>query len=230
VAQETIHSIRFPNESAEYRFKRDELLREEIELRRHIERVAAQRRALPLGGQIPEDYVFEEIHNGEKRQVRLSELFRPGQKSLVVYSYMYGPEQQTPCTSCTSIVDALNGEVPHIADQVNMVFVGNSPIERLMEFVNGRGWKNVRMVSAADNTYSRDYHGVDEDGDSFPNLNVFTKSDGQIYHTYATELLFGPKDPGQDRRHVDMMWPMWNVLDYTPEGRGEDWYPKLSYN
>jgi predicted dithiol-disulfide oxidoreductase (DUF899 family) len=228
MAQMLIHNTTFPNETPAYRQKRDELLRAEMELRKQIDSVAALRRALPLGGEVPEDYEFTEIRDGAERKVRLSELFGPGRNTLVVYSFMLGPEQEKPCASCTSIVDALNGELPHIQDQVNMVFVGRSPIDRLAELVKRRDWKNVRMISAAGNTYSRDYQGEDEDGDSRPALNVFTKRDGKIYHTYCSELMFAPHEAGMDPRHVDMMWPLWNVLDYTPEGRG-DWYPKLGY-
>ena len=69
--------------------------------------------------------------------------------------------------------------------------------------------------------------GFAEDGDQLPALNVFTRSDRRIHHFYNTELLYVPPEPGQDGRHVDMIWPLWNLFDLTPEGRGEDWYPKL---
>lgn len=60
-------------------------------------------------------------------------------------------------------------------------------------------------------------------------LNVFTRSDGTIHHAYGAELQFAPTEPKQNGRHVDAIWPLWNLLDYTPEGRGTDWNPKLTY-
>ena len=232
-ALKSIHGKRFPGESAEYRAARDRLLREEMELRRSVEAVAALRRGLPPGGPVPQDYLFEEgspdlTENQTVRQVRMSELFRSW-TSLVVYSFMYGPKMEVPCPSCTSILDGLNGSAPHVAQRVNLVVVAKSPIHRIRAFARGRGWRNLRLLSSADNNYNRDYHGEDEKGAQWPILNVFVKRDGVIRHFWASELLFAPADPGQNQRHVDLIWPLWNVLDATPEGRGKDWHPKLSY-
>jgi predicted dithiol-disulfide oxidoreductase (DUF899 family) len=221
-----MHTTRFPGESAEYRAARDELLRAEVDLRRRSEDVARLRRALPLGGRAAEDYAFETL-DGKTR--RLSELFAPGKASLVVYSYMFGPSQKSPCSSCTSILDALDGEAPHITQRVNLAVVAKSPPARIREVANGRGWRNLQLLSSANNSYNTDYHAESESGDQLPVLNVFVKRDDGIYHTYATELLFSPSDPGQDSRHVDAIWPLWNVFDYTPDGRGEKWNPKLAY-
>ena len=85
------------------------------------------------------------------------------------------------------------------------------------------------MLSSANNTYNRDYHGEDADEDQIPALNVFVKRDGAIHHFYNTELLYASSEPGQDSRHVDSIWPLWNLFDETPEGRGQDWNPKLAY-
>jgi predicted dithiol-disulfide oxidoreductase (DUF899 family) len=232
-ALKSIHGKRLPGESAEYRAARDRLLREEMELRRSIERVAGLRRALPSGGPVPQDYLFEEgapdLESQTVRQVRLSELFRSGWTSLVVYSFMYGPKMEVPCPMCTSMLDGLNGNAPHLAQRTNLVVVAKSPIHRIRAFARGRGWRNLRLLSSADNSYNRDYHGEDEKGAQWPMLNVFVKRDGVVRHFWASELLFAPGDPGQNPRHVDLVWPLWNVLDFTPEGRGKDWYPKLSY-
>jgi predicted dithiol-disulfide oxidoreductase (DUF899 family) len=228
---DTIHQSRFPNETPEYRSVRDALLRSEMELRRQLEAVAAERRKLPLGGELKEDYVFEEADaSGAPRKVRFSELFAPGQDTLLVYSYMYGPEMDEPCTSCTSILDGLDGEAPHVRDKVSFAVVAKSPLARIREVARTRGWRNLRLLSSAGNSYNHDYHGEDAGGDQIPNLNVFVRRDGRIYHSYATELLFAPPEKGQDGRHVDLVWPLWNLFDYTPEGRGTDWYPKLSYS
>jgi len=227
---ESRHSVRFPGESEAYRSARNELLEEEIVLRRHIEAVAAKRRSLPLGGEVPEDYVFDEQGEDEAGgPVRLSELFADGKDTLIVYSYMYGPQMKQPCVACTSILDALDGEAPHVTQRVNLAVVAKSPIERIRQFTDERGWRNLRLLSSANNTYNRDYHGELPDGSQMPMLNVFVRRDGRIYHFYYTELLFAPADPGQDERHVDSIWPLWNLFDLTPEGRGEKWYPRLSY-
>jgi predicted dithiol-disulfide oxidoreductase (DUF899 family) len=227
---ESRHSVRFPGESQAYRAARDELLDAEIELRRQTEAVAAKRRNLPLGGEVPEDYVFDEqSDDGTVRQVRLSELFADGKDTLIVYSYMYGPQVAAPCVMCTSILDALDGEAPHVVQRVNLAVVAKSPIERVRQFARERGWRNLRLLSSARNTYNRDYQGELPDGSQMPALNVFVRRDGRVHHFYATEALFVPADPGQNQRHVDSIWPLWNLFDLTPEGRGENWYPRLSY-
>jgi predicted dithiol-disulfide oxidoreductase (DUF899 family) len=223
------HSVRFPGESESYRAARNELLDAEIQLRRNIEAVARMRRNLPLGGELAEDYVFDEAGDGSERKVRLFELFAEGQDTLIIYSFMYGPKMAQPCVSCTSILDALDGEAPHVTERASLAVVAKSPIAPIMEFANGRGWRNLRLLSSADNTYNHDYHAESPEGDQLPALNVFVQRDGMIHHFYNTELLYAPVEPGQDGRHVDLIWPLWNLFDFTPEGRGEKWYPRLSY-
>lgn len=228
------HSIHFPNEIASYRESRDRLLEAEIRLRKNIEEVAALRRSLPLGGEVAQDYVFIEGSSDLQdshtdRKVRLSELFRPEQNTLAIYSYMYGPNMKEPCTSCTSILDGLNGASPHINQRISFVAVAKSPLQRIRAIARERGWKNLRILSSEGSSYNHDYQGENAKGDQTPSLNVFTRRDGRIYHFYNTELMFAPKESGQDGRHVDMIWPLWNMFDYTPEGRGTNWYPKLRY-
>ncbi len=230
--QEPLHAIRFPSETDEYRQARNELLQAEIELRRQLEAVAAQRRRLPLGGQVPTDYSFEECASGtdSTRTVRLSDLFENGKDSLVLYSFMYGPAMEAACPSCTSIIDALDGEAPHIMQRVNLAIVAKSPIQRFREHARARGWRNLRLLSSAKTTYNRDYHGEEPDGSQNPIATVFVRRDGKLHHFYSTELFFTPTDPAQNMRHVDLIWPLWNTLDLTPEGRGSDWYPRLEYS
>jgi predicted dithiol-disulfide oxidoreductase (DUF899 family) len=229
-----LHSTRFPGESAAYRSARDKLLQAEIDLRRSVEQVAALRRALPPGGEIAQDYVFDEgapdlRDENTVRQVRLSELFSPDKDSLIVYSFMYGPKMKAPCPNCSSILDSMNGASPHVTQRANLVVVAQSPIERLRTFARGRGWNNLRLLSSANNGYNHDYQGENAEGDPTPALNVFTRRDGNIRHFTCSELMFVPSEEGQDPRHVDMIWPLWNLLDFTPEGRGSGWYPKLKY-
>jgi predicted dithiol-disulfide oxidoreductase (DUF899 family) len=223
-----LHDARFPGESDAYRAARNELLEAEIALRRQTEAVAAQRRALPPGGPVPEDYVFAE--GEDARPVRLSELF--GDKpTLLLYSYMYGPAMAQPCPMCTAMLDGLEGQAHHIGPRAAVAVVAASPIARLRALGQSRGWERLRLISSSDNSYSHDYHGEAADGSQHPMLNVFTRSaDGTVRHSYATELMFVPGDPGQNQRHIDPIWPLWNVLDLTPEGRGASTFPKLSYD
>ena len=218
------YSKRFPNESDEYRTARNALLEEEMQLRAHIEHIAEKRKLLPKGGQLKEDYEF----SGESGKVKFSELFSPDKNSLVVYSMMFDPADDVPCPLCTSIVDGLDGQAPHISDKVNFVVIAKAPIEKILHFSQRRGWDKIRFLSSYHNAYNRDYH-AEENGQQMPMLNVFEKNDGQIYHYYGSELLFAPAEKGQDPRHVDLLWPLWNIFDLTPEGRGIDWYPKISY-
>src|SRR5476651_766928 len=97
--------VRFRNESADYRKARTALLAEEIDLRRHIERVAEQRRALPPGGAVAKDYRFE----GERGPAAFADLFA-GKQTLVIYTYMFGPQRKRPCPMCTSLLSAWEGE------------------------------------------------------------------------------------------------------------------------
>lgn len=230
----TLHSTRFPGETPQYREARDKLLQAEMALRRQLEDVAALRRQLPSGGAVPEDYIFEEgapdLNDTQSvTRVPLSELFAADKNTLIIYSYMFGPAMKAPCVSCTSILDGLNGTAPHVRQRVSFAVAAKSPLQRIREVARSRGWANLRIVSSHNNTYNRDYHGENEKGDQLPSLNVFTRRDGKIYHFYNTELLFAPPEKGMDGRHVDLIWPLWNLFDFTPEGRGTDWYPKLSY-
>jgi predicted dithiol-disulfide oxidoreductase (DUF899 family) len=215
--------MKFPNEGKAYRTARAKLLREEIALRKHIEKVAAARRKLPLGGKVPQDYVFE----AEEGRVKMSELFRNGD-TLVAYSFMYGPNMAAPCPMCSSMLDALNGNAKHIAQRTNLVVIAKSSIGRILEFARARGWSNLRLLSSAGNTYNRDYRGEDAGGAQWPMMNVFVRRKGVVRHSWASEMMGAKADPGQNDRHVDLLWPLWNVLDLTPEGRGKDWYPKLT--
>ena len=214
--------MKFANEGKAYRTARNKLLRAEIALRRRVEQLAALRRKLPVGGAVPEDYAFE----SESGPVRLSQLFERGD-TLVAYSFMYGPKMARPCPMCSSMLDGLNGNAGHIAERTNLVVIAKSPLPRILEFARERGWSKLRFISSANNTYNRDYHGEGPDGSQWPMMNVFVRRKGAIRHFWASEMLAAKSDPRQNARHVDTTWPLWNLLDLTPEGRGKDWYPKL---
>ena len=100
--------LRYPNETREYREARDSLLKDEQELVDKVKLVAERRRSLPLGGLLKEDYVFQWGNDGKLgKRVKFSELF--GDKnSLLLYSWMYGPNWDHPCPSCTSLVDGFD--------------------------------------------------------------------------------------------------------------------------
>lgn len=214
--------MNFPNESSAYRSARNKLLNAEKVLRRKVEAVAALRRKLPQGGAVPEDYAFD----GQEGPVRFSELFVNGD-TLIAYSFMYGTNAVHPCPMCSSMLDALDGNARHIAQRTNLVVIAKSPYARVAEFARARGWRKLRLLSSAGNSYNRDYHGEGPDGSQWPMLNVFVRRKGVIRHFWGSELLAAKSEPGQNGRHVDMLWPLWNALDLTPEGRGKDWYPKL---
>ncbi|HEY3050506.1 MAG TPA: DUF899 family protein [Gaiellaceae bacterium] len=241
-------SVTFPGESADYRAARDRLLAEEIELRRAMEAVAAARRQLPPGGVVPEDYVFQGVGpDGAPTDVKLSELFEPGRDSLVIYSFMFPrdpgdkrpgpatgqtallPLEEGPCPSCVALLDQLDGAAEHASQHVNLAVVAKAPLARIRTFAEERGWRRLRLLSSAGNAYNRDYLAETAEGAQRPMLNVFHRDAETIRHFWGSELFYAPTDPGQDPRHVGTLEPLWNLFDFTPEGR-PDWDEQLSYS
>lgn len=218
------HDRRFPNDSDDYRKARLALLAEEIDLRRHIERVAEQRRSLPPGGAVAQNYLFI----GADGPVRFSELFA-GNSTLVTYNWMFGAKREQPCPMCTSLLGGLNGEMPDILQRVAFAVIATSPFERMTAFAKQRGWQHLRLYSSADNDFNRDYVFEKPGGDDNAAFNVFTKQGETIRHSWGDEMGFETADPGQDPRGAPDPMPLWTVLDMTPQGRGTDWYPKLAY-
>ena len=216
------NKTRHPNESAEYRRAREALLTEEIELRRHIERVAEMRRALPPGGEVTRAYEF----SGESGKVTLPELFG-NKQTLVIYSYMFGPQREKPCPMCTSFMSTWEAKLPDIEQRIAFAFVARSPIERLIEAKKARGWTRHKVYSDTSGDYTRDY--VSATDADMPGYSVFTRRDGVIRHFWSGEMGQTMADPGQDPRGAPDFDPLWTLLDTTPEGRGKDWYPKLEY-
>ena len=218
------NKVRFPNESAEYRRARQELLAEELELRRHIERVAELRRALPPGGEVKKQYQFQ----SERGPVSFADLFGDKQ-ALVVYSYMFGPNRERPCPMCTSLLSAWDGEAQDIEQNVALAVIVQSPLEKVLAFTKARGWRNLKLYSDTSGEYSKDYQANTPEYDDTAAINVFTRRDGVIRHFWAGEMGFDQADPGQDPRGAPDLMPIWTVLDCTPEGRRPDWYPSLEY-
>lgn len=219
-----LNTVRLPNESAEYRRARNDLLAAEIELRRHIEQVAELRRALPPGGEVKKKYQFQ----GERGPVSFAELFGDKQ-TLVVYSFMYGPDRSRPCPMCTSMLSAWDGEAQDIEQNVALAIVAQSPIERLTAFKQERGWRNLKLYSDTAGEYSKDYYANTPEFADTAAINVFTRRDGIVRHFWAGEMGNDQSDPGQDPRGAPDLMPIWTVLDCTPEGRKADWYPSLEY-
>ena len=235
----TLQHLTMPGESAGYRVARNKLLAEEMGLRRQVESVAALRRALPAGGTVAQDYLFD----GEDGPLKLSDLFKPGIDTLAIYSFMYGPERELPCTGCTHFLDGLDGMAQHITQRMNLAVVAKSPLPRLMALARARRWRALPLLSTHGNTYDHDYFGdssglpdavrkqqdfkTGEEWD-MPMLNVFQRNGNVINHFWGSEILFMPAEPGQEYRHNDALDSLWNMLDLTPEGRG-DFQPQLSY-
>ncbi len=214
----------YPNDSDEYRRARTALLAEEIELRRHIERVAAQRRALPPGG-LAADYEFRD-QNG--KTVGWDALFG-SHDTLVTYFWMYGPQRERPCPMCTAFLGAMDTPSRDIQQRVAMAVIGRSPVERQLAVARERGWKHLKFFATVGDRFARDYRGLAPNGDEWPALDVWIKRDGRVLHFWGSEL-GGAADPGQDPRGAPDPTPLWNILDLTPGGRGTDWYPKLDYD
>lgn len=240
--------VEFPGESPEYRAARDRLLQQEVELRRAMEAVASARRQLPPGGVVPQDYVFHtQGPHGDPVEVRLSELFAPGKDSLLIYSMMFPrdpgddrpgpirgqtallPLAESPCPSCTSLLDQLDGAVEHVSQHLNLVVAAKAAPGRVAAFARERGWRRLRMLSSAGTSYNRDYLAESAAGEQRPMLNVFHRDGDTIRHFWSSELFYAPADPGQDPRHLGTLEPVWNLFDLTLEGRPRDWDEQLSY-
>ncbi len=202
--------LRYPNESREYRDARDALLKDEQELIEKVKSVAEKRRNLPLGGQLKDDYVFQWAIDGKVgKSVKFSELF--GDKNtLLLYSFMFGPNWDNPCTSCTSLVDGFDRTWYQVNQNASFAAIAKAPPERINAWAKQRGWSQIWLLSGANSPYQADYKCQgDSDDMQLPVMHVFTKKDGKIFHFWGTET---------SSNHVDTVWPYWNLMDFTPEG------------
>jgi predicted dithiol-disulfide oxidoreductase (DUF899 family) len=227
----TLRHTRLPNESADYIAKREGLRIAEIDLMRRRERVAALRRRLPQGP-IVKDYVFEEgpanLDAGDTpiRTVRLSELFTGPHRSVIVYHFMYGKQKTAPCPMCTMCIDGFNGVAHHVAQNVDLAIVAAAEPAALRAHARARGWDNLRLLSCGDNTFKYDLLSEDRDGSQDSTVSVFTRSnDGAIRHCYTGHPWMADD---VNQRGLDLLCPVYNFLDLTPQGRG-DWYASLDY-
>jgi len=227
----TYRQTNLPNESAEYLAKREALRKAEIELMQQRERVAALRRELPEGPPV-QDYAFEEgpasLDAGDAavRTVRLSELFTAPGRSLVIYHFMYGKRQTSPCPMCTAWIDGMNGVAHHLAQNLDLAIVAAADLPTLRAHARARGWHNLRLLSARASTFKYDLGSEDRQGNQDSAISVFTRhGDGTVRHFYSAH----PKmAPDIKERGIDLLCPIWHMLDLTPQGRGA-WYAKLDY-
>jgi len=218
-------------ESAEYAQRREELRLAEIELTQHRERVAALRRALPLGA-VVDDYVFLEgprdLDAGDSpvREVRLSELFTAPDRALIVYHLMYGKAQTTACPMCTMWIDGFNGIAHHVEQNADFVVVAAAEPDVLRAHARDRGWNNIRLLSAGAGTFKYDLRSEDEDGTQDSTVSVFSRdASGAVRHNYTAHPWISDETR---ERGIDLLCPTWHLLDLTPNGRG-DWYSQLAY-
>ena len=202
---------RYPNESREYRDARESLLKDEQELVDKVKSVAEKRRKLPRGGRLKEDYVFQWANDGKVGQrVKFSELFGD-RNTLLLYSFMYGPNWDNPCTSCTSLVDGFDRTWYQVSRDAAFVAIAKAPAAKINAWAKQRGWTQIPLVSGFESTYQADYKcQADSDDMQLPVMHVFRKEDGNIFHFWGTESM---------TNHVDTVWPYWNLMDFTPEGR-----------
>lgn len=216
-------TTRWPGESDEYRGARTALLADEIALRRQIQRVAERRRALPPGPAAKEYRFLDD----QGREVGLADLFGR-HETLFTYLWMFGPERERPCPMCTSFVGSFDVPAPDIEQRLALAIVGRSPVARQLAIARERGWRNLKFYQAIDDDFVRDTHWLDG-GEEWAQVMVWTRRDGEVRLFWAAEG--GPEtaDPGFDPHLAPDPTPLWNLLDWTPEGRSPDWYPKLAY-
>ncbi|MFL5330608.1 MAG: DUF899 family protein [Gemmataceae bacterium] len=213
--------LRYPNESKEYRDAREALLKDEQELIAKVKSVAERRRKLPLGGRLKEDYVFQWANDGKVgTNVKLSELF--GDKNtLLLYSFMFGPNWDNPCPSCTSLVDGFDRSWYQVSQHAAFFAIAKAPADRINAWAKTRGWSQMALVSGLNSSYQADYKCQgDSDDMQLPVMHVFKKKGGEIFHFWGTETM---------SNHVDTVWPYWNLMDFTPEGRPNIPTPPQNY-
>lgn len=206
--------IVMPGADNVYRESRDRLRAAEIELRDRIEEVAAMRRALPPGP-VVRDYEF--IEDGGR--VRLSDLFASGKSYLILYHLMYWSKENEYCNMCSAWIDGFNGVAPHVTQRVNFAIASRAPFDNLRTWGNHRGWDRLRLLSSTSD-FARDIGAEDAQGDPDSTVVVFSKEGERIRHTYTAHSMLEDRQRG-----IDLISPLWNLLDLTPAGRGEDWYP-----
>ncbi len=198
--------------AAEWQVARDELLAKEKEATKARDALAAERRRLPMV-QIEKDYVFE----GTDGEAGLLELFE-GRRQLILYHFMFGPNQDVGCDGCSMVVDNL-GHPAHLhARDTSFALVSRTPPAKIERYKKRMGW-TVPWYSSFGSDFNVDF-GVSpetpqpdkyQDGESF-GLSVFFRDGDNVYRTYFTNA-----------RGVETLGTTWTLLDLTPLGRQETW-------
>jgi len=223
---------RYPaHASQEYKDARAELMKAELELSHHIERVAEMRRALPPGAEM-KDYTFIEgprdlTKDGPYTKVTLYELAADG-RSLVLNHMMFPEDDDKACPNCSFLIDGLSGVERHLKDHVNLAIVGKADIRKLRAWALDRGWNNLRILSSKESTFNKDMQV--ESPPWAPKMNqvdgtsVFKKDkDGVLRHVYMVNATLDNVDDKRfEYRACDTMSPYFGVMDIIPEGRGDD--------
>ena len=227
----------------EYTTARRALLEKEYALIDQIEEVAAQRRALPPGP-IMKPYTFDEgpwdlNESSPTRETTLIDLVKPGQlghKTLIVYHMMMGEEETAACSGCSLTVDGLDGIAKHVAQVCNLAIIAKAPLPALRSYAQKRGWNDVRLLSSFSSDFNKDM-GVEDprrlEMKQSPGFSVFRYEVGEdgeekARFLYHSTVHFGKKDGKDVVRGNDLLTPLWNLLDLTPEGRG-NFFPGLEY-
>jgi predicted dithiol-disulfide oxidoreductase (DUF899 family) len=197
---------------AEWQAARDELLAKEKEATRARDALAAERRRLPRV-LIEKDYVLE----GPSGEARLPDLFE-GRRQLLLYHFMFGPNQDAGCDGCSMFVDQV-GHLAHLhARGTSFALVSRAPLAKIQSYKERMGW-SIPWYSSFESDFNVDFgrspetpqEGVYQDGEMF-GLSVFIRDGDQVFRTYFT-----------DRRGVEALGSVWTFLDLTPLGRQETW-------
>jgi len=229
VVLQAVPVVRWPADaSEEYIQAREELRRNEIELDAHIQRVAAQRHALPLGAKMRE-YAFREgprdlSVDEPVDETRLADLV-PDDRSLVVYHMMFSPQDDEACPMCSTWVDGLYGVSHHLRQRADFVVISKAPLPKLRNWARHRGWDGLRILSSYGTNFNPEIGSEDEQGNQQPLMSVFVKRDGLVRHVYSGGAYL---DPAVPERGMDLCCSVWHVWDLIPEGRA-DWYAGNDY-
>ena len=210
-------------ESDDYRRQREELRVAELDLIDHIEQVASLRRQLPVDT-VVEDYQLLDV--ATDNPVRLSQLFSAPGRPLIAYHFMYGKTQNEPCPLCTMWIDGYNAAARHVTQNADFVVVAAAQPSALRAHAASRRWNHLRLLSAGDSSFKFDLGSEEADGSQTEWISVFTLAgDGTVRHVYSKGAQMA-----HDRRErgIDLLSPVWHLLDLTPNGRG-DWYPSFAY-
>ncbi|TVT60494.1 DUF899 domain-containing protein [Amycolatopsis rhizosphaerae] len=206
-----------------YRAARIDLLRRERALRDHAEEVAAARRALPPGP-VLDDYRFEEETRDGRRWPRLGELFGE-HRTLVVYHLMFPKGASEACPMCSMWVDGLQGVHRHLAQHTALAVVAGAEPGDLRAWGRRRGWHDLRLLSCGETTFNSDLGAETEAGAPRPAFSVLLKEGEDVRFFYTVHASFPPDGA---ERGIDLLSPVWQVLDLLPQGRG-GWYAGNDY-